>query len=151
MTNEEKFTLYQSILERPGFSGTFFSAPNCNALVFSEGLCQIVTRLDGLWLVEMVASHLDKLTQAYQEDASNDMFLVKLKVNNKNKGELKISNFALGDKGDEACLVSQGIDDTSFPFNPESEETLQETEYTFYLSLGEKDPLLFALLLPTEY
>lgn len=98
--------------------------------------------LNANWLVDNIIHHLPKIINTYKA-VDNGFFVVKIKVKNNSSGYVEIyrEGYVNNEYNDHITVVKQKLPYIDLPIY----------EYKFYLILSQVEPIIFTLLLTSEY
>jgi len=98
--------------------------------------------LQAFWLVDTIISHLSKIMQTYKS-TEDGFFVATITVNNDNSAVFEVfrEGYEEQEYTDHITVIKQNIPFTDLPVY----------DYKFYLILSSYNPIIFTLMLPTEY
>ena len=131
------------IYNRHTGSVQFYRRSYCEHLIYTEGILDFQKTLNAFWFVDCIISNLPQII--FTAKAVDDgFFIVKIKVNKKeNNGILEIyrEGYVNNKYSEHITAFKQIIPDID----------LIPYDYKFYLILTNIEPVIFTLLLPSEY
>ena len=129
-------------------SQTFYKRETCSNLIYTEGLMDFAETLEAHWLIDTIISHLPAvIKEGKQHD--DGFFIVELSL--KQSKECLFEIFREGYIDDEyqkyIRVAKQIIPYADLPTKVDEDIT----SYKFYLIKSSAQPLIYTLLLPSEY
>lgn len=135
--------IVDKIFNRHNGSESFYRRSYCEQLIYTEGILDFQQTLNAYWYVDCIINNLPKII--FTAKAVDDgFFIVKIKVNSKkNNGLLEIyrEGYVNNVYNEHITVFKQRIPDIDLP----------KYDYKFYLVWTNVDPIVFTLLLPSEY
>lgn len=132
----------KEIYSRNYGSETFYKRSYCNSLIYTEGIMDFQQTLNATWLVDNIIYHLPKIIETYKA-VDDGFFIVKIKVKNNSSGYVEIFREGYINKKyrDHITVIKQKLPYIDLP----------TYDYKFYLILSQTEPIIFTLLLTSEY
>ena len=124
-------------------SEIFYRRSYCEQLIYTEGILDFQNTLKAHWLIDCIISHLPQIIVT-SKTVDDGFFIVKIKVNTKNNtGILEIfrEGYENNKYNEHITVLKQFIPDID----------LIPYDYKFYCILSNLEPIVFTLLLPSEY
>lgn len=123
-------------------SGYYYKRAYCDNLRYTEGLMDFQNTLNAYWFIDIIISYMPKIIQTYKQ--TNDYFyIITIKINDDSSGTIEVFREGyINDKYNEhITVIKQKIPYIDLP----------KYDYKFYLALASAEPILFTLLLTSEY
>ena len=132
----------KEIYSRNYGSETFYKRSYCNSLIYTEGIMDFQQTLNATWLVDNIIYYLPKIIETYKA-VDDGFFVVKIKVKNNSSGYVEIfrEGYVNSEYNDHITVIKQKLPYIDLPIY----------EYKFYLILSQAEPIIFTLLLTSEY
>ena len=132
----------KEIYSRNYGSEKFYKRSYCESLIYTEGIMDFQQTLNATWLVDNIIYHLPKIIETYKA-VDDGFFVVKIKVKNNSSGYVEIyrEGYVNNEYNDHITVVKQKLPYIDLP----------TYEYKFYLILSQVEPIIFTLLLTSEY
>ena len=132
----------KEIYSRNYGSENYYKRSYCESLIYTEGIMDFQQTLNANWLVDNIIYHLPKIINTYKA-VDDGFFVVKIKVKNNSSGYVEIyrEGYVNNEYNDHIAVIKQKLPYIDLP----------TYDYKFYLILSQVEPIIFTLLLTSEY
>lgn len=129
-------------------SERFYKRNSYNNLIYTEGMMDFQTSLNAYWVIDNIISYMPTILKAYRE-AEYSFLIIKIVVNQENKGYMEVYTEGCmnGIYNEHITIIKQSLEYIDLPIKVDDEFTT----YKLYLQLSSIEPIIFTLMLPTEY
>ena len=131
------------------FGSEKFYKRNCyNNLIYTEGMMDFQTSLNAYWVIDNIISYMPVILKAYRE-TEYSFLIVEIVVNQENKGYMEVytEGYINSIYNEHITIIKQSLEYIDLPIKVDDEFTT----YKLYLQLSSLEPIIFTLMLPTEY
>ena len=136
------------IFSRNFGSETLYKRNYCNNLLYTEGILDFAQTLDAHWLIDTVISYIPEVLKVYETEEES-FFVVEIAVDKKHQGYFEIYHEGwIGNDYHECITVAKQM----IPFiDLPTKDDEEITSYKFFLELSSVNPVIYTLLLTSEY
>ncbi len=129
-------------------SEKFYKRNRYNNLIYTEGMMDFQTSLNAYWVIDNIISYMPVILKAYRE-AEYSFLIVEIVVNQENKGYMEVytEGYINSIYNKHITIIKQSLEYIDLPIKVDDEFTT----YKLYLQLSSLEPIIFTLMLPTEY
>ena len=134
--------LVEQIYLRNYGSETFYKRSYCENLNYTEGLIDFQKTLNAFWVVDEVIRFLPKVIKTYNE-TEDGFYVITINIQKNNKAVFEIfrEGYQNGKYDEHITVLKTKIPEADLPYY----------NYRFYLILSNLKPLIFTLMLTSEY
>ncbi len=135
-------TTVNEIYSRNFGSEYYYKRAYCDNLRYTEGLMDFQNTLNAYWFVDNIISYMPKIIQTYKQ-TDDYFYIITIKINDDSSGIIEVfsEGYIEGKYNEHIPVIKQEIPYIDLP----------KYDYKFYLALASAEPILFTLLLVTEY
>ena len=132
----------KEIYNRNYGSEKFYERSYCESFIYTEGIMDFQETLNATWLVDNIIYHLPKIIETFKA-VDDGFFVVKIKVKNDSSGYVEIfrEGYINNEYNEHITVIKQKLLYIDLP----------TYDYKFYLILSQAEPIIFTLLLTSEY
>lgn len=129
-------------------SENFYKRNRYNNLIYTEGMMDFQTSLNAYWVIDNIISYMPVILKAYRE-AEYSFLIIEIVVNQENKGYMEVytEGYINSIYNEHITIIKQSLEYIDLPIKVDDEFTT----YKLYLQLSSLEPVIFTLMLPTEY
>ena len=123
-------------------SEKFFKRSYCKNLIYTEGILDLQMSLKAYWVVDEIINSLPNIIREYK-DTGDGFYIITIAILRENKAVLEVFR-----EGFEGEYYNEHIEVLKIElFDVE----LPVYDYKFYLILSNLEPIIFTLMLTSEY
>ena len=114
----------------------------CDTVQYTEGIMDFQRTLNAFWFVDNIISYMPTVIQTFRQ-STDPFYIIKMKVEEDKSGYIEIyrEGYVNNKYSEHIQVIKQKIPYINLP----------TYEYKFYLALSFREPIIFTLLLTSEY